>query len=240
MSALNPVLAFVAGVLSILSPCVLPLLPIVFGGAASRHRWGPAALAAGLAFTFTAVGMFLATVGFTIGLDADLLRRAGGVVIALVGLVLVVPGLSAGISGASAPLTNWGQERLAGFNGSGLGGQAVLGSLLGLVWSPCVGPTLGAASVIAAQGQALGQVAFVMLSFGLGAAGSLVLLGYASQRTLAAWRGRIRSTGETGRRLLGLMLLVIGAGILSGFDHSLETWLVQISPAWLTRLTTHF
>lgn len=240
MSALNPILAFAAGILSVLSPCVLPLLPIVFGGAASRHRWGPAALAAGLAVTFTTVGLLLATVGFALGLDADSVRKAGGVVIGLVGLVLVIPTFGAKVAGASAPVTNWGQQRLAGFDGSGLWGQAVLGSLLGLVWSPCVGPTLGAASVIAAQGHAFGQVAVVMLAFGLGAAGSLILIGYASQRSVAAWRGRIRSAGEIGRRLLGLMLLLIGFGILSGLDRSLETWLVQVSPAWLTRLTTHF
>jgi cytochrome c-type biogenesis protein len=68
-------LAFVAGVLSILSPCVLPILPIVLGAAASEHRWGPAALAAGLAVSFVAIGLFAATVGYSIGLDSELFRN---------------------------------------------------------------------------------------------------------------------------------------------------------------------
>ncbi|MGU3423203.1 cytochrome c biogenesis protein CcdA, partial [Methylobacterium sp. D54C] len=62
-------LAFLAGILSVLSPCVLPLLPLVLGAAASEHRLGPAALPAGRAQSFVAIGLFVATVGFAIGLD---------------------------------------------------------------------------------------------------------------------------------------------------------------------------
>ena len=65
-------LALLAGLLSILSPCVLPLVPIVIGAASGDHRYGPAALAAGLSLSFVAIGMFVATIGFSIGLDQDL------------------------------------------------------------------------------------------------------------------------------------------------------------------------
>jgi len=61
--------AVVAGVLSTLSPCVLPLLPVVLGTAVSQHRFGPVALAGGLAVSFVAIGLFVATIGFSIGLD---------------------------------------------------------------------------------------------------------------------------------------------------------------------------
>jgi cytochrome c-type biogenesis protein len=67
----SPVLAFVAGVLSILSPCVLPILPVVLGAAASQHRLGPIALASGLSISFVGIGLFLATIGHAIGLDAE-------------------------------------------------------------------------------------------------------------------------------------------------------------------------
>jgi cytochrome c biogenesis protein CcdA len=75
MAAATLALAFVAGVLSTLSPCVLPILPIVLGAAASQHRLGPAALAAGLAVSFAVIGLFAATVGYSIGLDTDLFRE---------------------------------------------------------------------------------------------------------------------------------------------------------------------
>ena len=104
-------LAFLAGLLSILSPCVLPILPIVIGAAASEHKFGPVAFAIGLSASFVAIGLFVATIGFSIGLDADLLRRVAAILI--------------------------------------------------------VGPTLGAVSLLAAQGRDLGQVAIIMFAFGV-------------------------------------------------------------------------
>src|SRR5213080_1775835 len=91
-------LAFVAGVLSILSPCVLPILPIVLGAAASKHRWGPAALAAGLAVSFVAIGLFAATVGYSIGLDAGLFRNVAAALMIAAGVVLLVPRFQEGLA----------------------------------------------------------------------------------------------------------------------------------------------
>ena len=82
-------LAFVAGLLSILSPCVLPILPVVLGAAASEQRWGPAVLAVGLAISFVAIGLFAATIGYSIGLDADVFRRAAAALMIVVGTVLL-------------------------------------------------------------------------------------------------------------------------------------------------------
>src|SRR5438105_10871117 len=100
-------LAFVAGVLSILSPCVLPILPIVLGAAASEHRWGPAALAAGLAVSFVAIGLFAATVGYSIGLDAELFRNIAAALMITVGVVILVPRFQERLALAGAPLPNW-------------------------------------------------------------------------------------------------------------------------------------
>ena len=82
-----PALAFVAGVLTILSPCVLPILPIVLGAAASEHRWGPAALAGGLAVSFVIIGLFAATVGYSVGLDTELFRTVAAVLMIAVGVI---------------------------------------------------------------------------------------------------------------------------------------------------------
>src|SRR5258707_2923507 len=75
----SPLLALIAGVLSILSPCVLPILPVVLGAAASEHRYGPLALAAGLSASFLVLGLFLATLGHSIGSDAQRLRSVAAV-----------------------------------------------------------------------------------------------------------------------------------------------------------------
>lgn len=233
-------LALVAGILSTLSPCVLPLLPLVLGAAASEHRLGPAALAAGLALSFVVIGLFVATIGFSIGLDTGVFRSAAAVLLVLVGVVLLVPRFQTGLAVAGGPISGWTEQRFGGLSSAGLGGQFGVGMLLGAVWSPCVGPTLGAASVLAAQGQNLGQVALTMVLFGFGAAIPLLLLGLLSREALMRWRDRLLRAGKGAKAALGAVLLVTGLAILTGFDKIVETGLVAASPAWLTELTTRF
>src|SRR5215212_2119403 len=132
-----------AGMLSTLSPCVLPLVPIVLGSAVTQHRFGPAALAAGLALSFAAIGLFVATVGFAVGLDASIFRSAAAILLIGLGAVLLVPALHARIALAAGPAGDWAERRFGGFATDGLSGQFGVGLLLGAVWSPCVGPTLG-------------------------------------------------------------------------------------------------
>ena len=233
-------LAFLAGVLSILSPCVLPLLPIVFGTAAGEHRLGPLALASGVAISFVAVGLFVATVGFAIGLDGTVFRLTAATLMILIGGILAMPPLQVRLAAAGGPLSRWADQRIDAVTDRGLTGQFGIGVLLGTVWSPCVGPTLGAASVLAAQGQSLGAVAATMAAFGLGAAAPLAGVGLASRQALARWRHRLMSGGKTAKIGLGLVLVVIGAAILTGVDKQVAAILVALSPDWLTTLTTRF
>jgi cytochrome c-type biogenesis protein len=240
MTAGGVALSFVAGVLSILSPCVLPLLPIVLGAAASQQKWGPAALAAGLCLSFVAVGLFVATIGFSIGLDADVFRYVAAMLIIAIGIVLMAPRLQAGLAVAGAPIANWADRRRAIFDGGGLVGQFAVGMLLGAVWSPCVGPTLGAASLLAAQGRDLGQVAVIMSAFGLGAALPLLALGLVSREAMMRWRHRLATAGRGLKAGFGAILVALGALVITGLDKMVETVLVEASPQWLTGLTTQF
>lgn len=237
---LNLTLAFVAGVLTMLSPCVLPLVPIVLGAAQSKHRFGPAALGLGLALSFTLVGLFVATIGFAIGLDGELFRTVGGAIMVIIGAILIIPGAQRFLATAGGPLTTWAHEPMRRLEEKGPVGQALMGLLLGIVWAPCVGPTLGAASVLAAQGENLGMVALTMLVFGIGAALPLVLIGLASRQALARVRGKLGGAGKVGKVVLGTLLVIMGLLIFSGLDRNLETWLIDVSPAWLTTLTTRY
>jgi cytochrome c biogenesis protein CcdA len=162
-------LALLAGIVSVLSPCVVPLLPVVLGTAVAQHRLAPIA-ACGLALSFSAVGIFVATIGFTLGIDGGAFRSAGAVIMALVGLMLLLPTLQTRIAVAAGPAGNWVDRRFGGFAAEGLSGQFAVGLLLGVVWAPCVGPTLGAVSVLAARGEDLGAVAATMSIFGVGSA----------------------------------------------------------------------
>jgi cytochrome c-type biogenesis protein len=177
-------LAFAAGLLSILSPCVLPLVPIVLGAAVTAHPVGALALAAGLALSFTGLGLLLALVGFSLGIDAGMFRLAAAAIMVVLGVVLLVPSWQARLAAAGGPVSGWADRHFRGFASSGLAGQFAIGLLLGAVWSPCVGPTLGAASLLASQGHDLPRVTLTMAVFGVGAALPLVLLGLLSRATL--------------------------------------------------------
>ncbi|HEV2697605.1 MAG TPA: cytochrome c biogenesis protein CcdA, partial [Terriglobales bacterium] len=122
----------------------------------------------------------------------------------------------------------------------GYAGQFGVGVLLGAVWSPCVGPTLGAASLLAAQGRDLPQVAASMLVFGLGAALPLLVIGMVSREALQRWRHQILSVGQSVKIALGALLVVMGILVLGGLDRRLEAALVDASPQWLTDLTTRY
>ncbi len=231
---------FVAGVLSILSPCVLPLLPMVFSSAATAHRFAVVALAAGVVASFVAVGLFVATIGFAIGLDGDWFRTFSAVLLGLLGIVLLSTLLQTRFAVAAGGISNAGSQLIGRFTPQGWSGQFLLGVLLGAVWSPCVGPTLGAASVLAAQGRDLLGVAAVMIAFGVGTAVPLLVVGALSRQVLQRWRGRMMQGARTGKLILGGGALTVSVLILSGFDRVLETALVTASPDWLTNLTTYF
>jgi cytochrome c-type biogenesis protein len=233
-------LAFAAGLLSILSPCVLPLVPIVLGAAIVAHPLGALALAAGLALSFTVLGLLLALVGFGLGIDAGMLRVAAAMIMIALGAILLVPSWQARLAAAGGPLSSWTDRRFGGFASSGLAGQFAIGLLLGAVWSPCVGPTLGAASLLASQGQDLARVTLTMAIFGIGAALPLVLLGLLSRATLMRVRSKLMSAGKFGKGALGAAFILIGAAIVSGTDKKIEAALVEASPQWLTELTTSF
>jgi cytochrome c-type biogenesis protein len=96
-------LAFAAGVLSVLSPCVLPILPIVLGAALTDRKAGLVALAAWLSISFVTVGMFVATIGYSLGLDANVFRYVAASLMVAIGVVLMLPQLQTQLAAANAP-----------------------------------------------------------------------------------------------------------------------------------------
>ena len=231
-------LAFVAGVLSILSPCVLPLVPVVLAGALAEHRLAPLGLAAGVAISFTAIGLFVATVGFSIGLSMEVFRSVAAVLLILVGVVLLVPRFQVQFATAAGPAAQWTQSRFGGLPRSGVSGQFGVGLLLGAVWTPCVGPTLGAASVMAARGEDLGMVGLTMLAFGIGTSLPLLTLALMSREALLRWRGRMLDAGGGLKIALGVLLIAAGVMTLSGLDRVIQLKLEEALPEWLIALAT--
>jgi cytochrome c-type biogenesis protein len=190
--------------------------------------------------SFTVVGLVLATVGASFGLDPDTFRTVGALLLIAFGVVLLVPRLQNAFARLTTRVSDSGNKVLARVTGEGLTGQFLVGSLIGVVWSPCVGPTLGAATTLASQGKNLPQIFLLMLIFGIGAAAPLVSLGSLSRSRFASIRGHLMSAGHYGKQVFGLFLVGTGILIATGADKSLEAWLLDHSPEWLTHLTTRF
>ncbi len=230
-------LAFVAGLLTIFNPCVLPLAPIVVAGAAARDPRGPFALAVGLALTFGVVGGLVAAAGAELG-DNAVVRTVSALVMIAVGLAIALPVVSHASERLLAPVAEFGNRLSSGISSNGLWGQAGLGSLLALLWGPCVGPTLGAALVLAAGTGTLPQAMLTMAVFALGAAASLLIAGFILGRLTRQFKAATRNSARIGRMIFGGVMVVVGVFALSGLDRVVEAALVQAMPDWLVMFAT--
>jgi cytochrome c biogenesis protein CcdA len=218
----------------------LPLLPLLLLGARKAHPLGPLFLTTGLALTFATSGLVVATLSVSLGLDNTLFQSIGAALLIAVGIVLVLPALQRRLAILFNPLSSAINHTAHHLSATGPLGQFGLGAVLGAAWTPCTGPTLGAAVVLAASGHDYPVAALTMLGFGIGAALPLLVLGRLSRVRLARWRGSLITSGHLGRRTLGLVFVVLGVMIITGLNQTFETILLSHQPMWLIALSTRY
>ena len=234
------IFAYLAGLLTLINPCVLPVLPIVLASALQAHRLGPVALAAGMAGSFVVLGLTVAAAGQALGLSDQTVAQAGAVLMIGFGLVLLVPQFNRGFATATAGFSARADAGIDRIDRSGLGGQALAGVLLGAVWSPCVGPTLGGAISLASQGQSLLWAGAVMAAFAAGVASVILALGYGARAVLMQRRVALRGLAERAKPIMGMIFVAVGVAILLRWHHMAEGWLIETLPAWLTDLSVRY
>jgi cytochrome c-type biogenesis protein len=233
-------LAWVAGSLTTLNPCVFPLLPLVLGGAVQENRLAPVAMGAGMVAAFAALGLLVGVAGDAVGLDPDHIRIAGAVLLIAFGVVMLVPRLNERFTHLMAPMATSANSASSRFNAGSLSGAFVIGGLLGMVWSPCSGPMLASAlTIVATEGGAL-RGASILGVFGLGAASVLVAAAYASRAGFGRVRGWVMANMDRVKRGFGYLMLLLGLAILLGGDKWLEARLLQVLPQSWIDLTTRF
>jgi cytochrome c biogenesis protein CcdA len=153
------------------------------------------------------------------------------------GLVLMGPAAGRGFALATAGMSARADAGIDAVGTQGATGQFVGGALLGAVWSPCIGPTLGAAISLASQGQSLGQAGAVMAGFALGVSTVILALGYGLRSALARNRALMQAIASRARPILGAVFAAVGVAILFRLHHIAEAWAVQALPAWLIDLS---
>ncbi|MGE0501777.1 MAG: cytochrome c biogenesis CcdA family protein [Rhizobiaceae bacterium] len=232
--------AFLAGLLTLVNPCVLPVLPIAVASAASGGRLAPLALAAGMAGSFTVLGVAITAAGPALGLSADAVARAGALVMVCFGLVLLTPRLGSVFATATSGLADRANRQLGTTPSQGLQANFVGGALLGAVWSPCIGPTLGGAIALASQGESLARAAAIMLAFSFGVSVLILAFAYGGQAILRRHGTMLRSLGERSHQILGAVFLVVGAFLFLELHHPVEAALIEAMPEWLQDLSVTF
>jgi cytochrome c biogenesis protein CcdA/thiol-disulfide isomerase/thioredoxin len=206
--------AFVAGVVTAISPCVLPVLPIVLAGGATGGRRRPYAIVAGLVASFTAFTLAATALLSALGLPDDLLRNIAIGVVLLVGVSLLVPPVGR--------LVERPFQALGRHQPGDAGGGFLLGASLGLLFTPCAGPVIAAVAVLAATSRFSVESVLVTLSYALGAGVVLLLFALAAQSGMNL-QGLRRRAPQL-RPALGA--LIAGAAVLMifGLDLKLATY----------------
>lgn len=223
--------AFLAGVVTALSPCVLPALPVVIAGSAGGGARRVSGIAVGFVAAFVLFTLTLTAALDAIGLSATALRTLAVAALVAFGLTLVVPALGERVARALAPVARLGDRVPRGR--AGFGGGILVGVALGLVWTPCAGPVFAAIAAVAATGDAGARAFAVLTAYAVGAVVPLCLVAAGGRRLLGRLRGR---AGAAVRPALGLLMVAAGLAIAMGWDTRLSVALVRDVPAYTQTL----
>src|SRR3990172_6778468 len=222
--------AFLAGILTILSPCILPILPVVLAGSVGEGKRRPFGIVTGFVISFTVFTLFLTTIVKATGIPPDSLRLLSVLVIFTFGISLITPGFQAFIEKLFARLPH-----LPTTNRSGFGGGLILGLGLGLLWTPCVGPILASVISLALTGSVNLAALAITLAFSLGTAIPMFIVIYTGRRVL----GRLQPYSGLIQKTFGVLMILTALAIYFNFDRKFQTFILQVFPnygAGLTRL----
>ncbi len=209
-------LAFLEGLALIVSPCILPVLPLVLAASVEGGRRRPYGIIIGFVLAFSVFALISRKIVLALGIDLDVIKNASLVLLALFGLVLLSSKLSDKFSAATQGAANFGNQ-LASRGGEGLLSGVLIGALIGLVWTPCAGPILAAVlvQVIRQQTDLAGDL--IIVSFAIGAGVPMLIIALTGRKIMKKL-GFIARHAEAVRRGFGVLILLSVAYIASGVD----------------------
>lgn len=232
------IFSFMAGVVTILSPCVLPVLPIILSSSVGSGKQRPFGVILGFVLSFTFFTLFLSSLVRATGVSADALRF---------GSIVVIFGLGASL------IFSWVQQRLeqvftvfsrfapSGNNRQGLIGGVLVGVSLGLLWTPCVGPILAAVISLALTGSVSGTAVLVTLAYAVGTSIPMFAIMYGGRSLLNKVPWLLKNTAQI-QKAFGVVMMLTALAIFFNWDRQLQTWVLQSFPEYgvgLTKIEDH-
>lgn len=228
-------LALAAGIITVTSPCIIPILPIILGSVLKNHTWYPIILVLGMSTTFTLLGVLFGIFGSNLPIDRVILNQFAAWLIGFMGAALLIRPLgdifARGTSflvsflGARGPKANELTQPLEAF---------VLGALLGIVWAPCAGPILGSIIILASSTGSAAKAGFLLFAYSVGAGIPMLLIAYGGKRILTG-RKFIQERSNYLKMAFGMLLIVTAIGMATGVFRTLELLIVPYAPVWVTQ-----
>jgi len=229
--------SFLSGVVTVLSPCILPVLPIVLSSSAASGKQRPLGVITGLIISFSIFTLLITQIVSLLGLSANALRIIAVSVIGLLGLSMIIPKLSEIVEKALSFL-----PRLAGSNqheGNGFMPGFITGLSLGLVWAPCAGPILASVTALAATQSLSFAAALVVIAYAIGSGIPLLAIAYGG-RTLIQKIPFLNKNLAKVQRVFGIVMIMTAIAIALNFDVLVTSWLTNALPSGLSTALSRF
>lgn len=225
------IFSLLAGIATVLSPCILPVLPAILSASASGGRGRPLGVILGLMISFVFFTLALTTLVQSFGLSANVLRYTAIAVIGFFGLVLLLPVLSDKFAMLTNSLANFGAElQVRSHNQrSGFMSGMIIGFALGLVWTPCAGPILAAITTLVATQQVSWEIVLLTLSYSLGAGLPLLIIAYGGQRALSF--PSLAKHTERMRQIFGALMILTAVALVFNWDVAFQQSILDYFPS---------
>lgn len=227
------IFAFLAGIVTILSPCILPILPIVLSSSVVGGKRKPFGVVIGFILSFTFFTLFLSTIVKATGISADSLRFLSVIIIAGFGLSFLIPQFQLLLEKLFSKLSNSIPKTKVK---DGFLGGVVIGLTLGLLWTPCVGPILASVISLALSGSVSGSAFLITLAYALGTAIPMFLVMYGGRELLNRNQWFLKNTGNI-QKVFGIIMIITAAGIYFNIDRHFQTFILNTFPQYGSGLT---
>lgn len=223
------IFAFLAGVFTILSPCILPILPALLSASTLQGKWRPLGIIIGLICSFTFFTLALTALVHATGVSPNVLRYIAIGILFLFGLVMIFPRLSDKFAAWAAPIASFGQEIQSKSPSQGFGGGLLFGVALGLLWTPCAGPILAAITTLVAIQAVTWQTVILTLAYSIGAAIPMFLIAYGGSKIV--YSSRFLSKHAEGlRQFFGILMILSALAIALHWDMILQQQIIRYVP----------
>jgi cytochrome c biogenesis protein CcdA/thiol-disulfide isomerase/thioredoxin len=230
--------AFVSGIVTILSPCILPILPLLLSGTigGSNTKTKPLGIISGFVASFTIFTLLLTSLVQLLHIDPDLIRYLAVATIFFFGLSLVVPALQKRTEEWFSLLSNKLSTKKSGKNQSAYLEGFLIGISLGILWSPCVGPILASVIALALTGAVSFDAFLIVLAYAAGTAIPMFMIMTGGKKILAQY-SFITNNTQAIQRFFGVLMIITAIAIATGFDRKFQTYFLTAFPNYGTGLT---